>query len=593
MKKNINKNIPKLPGIYKFINHQNKIIYVGKSKNLHDRVRSYFNKNQENKKVSKMVNEIKQISYIISENEHDALLLENNLIKEIKPKYNILLRDDKTFPYIVISKEPYPKIYSSRKINPIKEEVFGPYTNVKGMKKTLTVINKLYKIRNCNLILNKNNIEKKKFKVCLEYHIGNCKGPCAGHQKEKDYIQDIEEIKSILLGKNHNLINNLKEKMKFYSHNLDFENAQKIKEKISTLKSYNNKSIIVNHKLKNLDVFGIDKDKFNYYINYMKINNGIILSSETFKTKRKLENESDSLRQIIFNVRKKHNTHQNNIITNLKLNYSEYDGMKIHYPKTGDKKKLINMSLKNVLFYKKNIINENKIKKSRTTSLLLEIKKKLNLKTIPSIIECFDVSNMQDSNIVASMVSFLNGKPNKKEYRKYKLKNINKSNDYESIKQIVYRRYKKTLKEKTSLPNLIIIDGGKGQLSSAITALKKLNLYNKTNIIGIAKKLEEIYFPNDSIPILLNKKSEHLKFIQKVRNEAHRFAISYHKNLRSKNFIKSELDNIFGIGEKTKFKLLKKYTSIEKIKKIKFEYLAKEIGNKKAKSIIKYLKEKN
>ncbi|SUZ67877.1 uncharacterized protein METZ01_LOCUS20731 [marine metagenome] len=593
MKENINKRIPKLPGIYKFINQQNKIIYVGKSKNLHNRVRSYFNKNQINRKVAKMVNEINQISYIISENEHDALLLENNLIKEIKPKYNILLRDDKTFPYIVISKEPYPKIYSSRKINPIKEEVFGPYTNVKGMKKTLSVINKLYKIRNCNLILNKNNIEKKKFKVCLEYHIGNCKGPCAGHQKEKDYIKDIQEIKSILLGKNHNLINNLKEKMKFYSDNLNFENAQKIKEKINTLESYNNKSIIVNHKLKNLDVFGIDKDNFNYYINYMKINNGIILSSETFKTKRKLEDESDSLRQIIFNVRKKYNTHQNNIITNLKLNYSEYDGMKIHYPKAGDKKKLINMSLKNVLFYKKNIINENKIKKSRTTNLLLEIKKKLNLKTIPSIIECFDVSNMQDSNIVASMVSFLNGKPNKKEYRKYKLKNINKSNDYESIKQIVYRRYKRMLKEKTSLPNLIIIDGGKGQLSSAIIALKKLNLYNKTNIIGIAKKLEEIYFPNDSIPILLNKKSEHLKFIQKVRNEAHRFAISYHKNLRSKNFIKSELDNIFGIGEKTKFKLLKKYTSIEKIKKIKFEYLAKEIGNKKAKSIIKYLKEKN
>ena len=593
MKENINKRIPKLPGIYKFINQQNKIIYVGKSKNLHNRVRSYFNKNQINRKVAKMVNEINQISYIISENEHDALLLENNLIKEIKPKYNILLRDDKTFPYIVISKEPYPKIYSSRKINPIKEEVFGPYTNVKGMKKTLSVINKLYKIRNCNLILNKNNIEKKKFKVCLEYHIGNCKGPCAGHQKEKDYIKDIQEIKSILLGKNHNLINNLKEKMKFYSDNLNFENAQKIKEKINTLESYNNKSIIVNHKLKNLDVFGIDEDNFNYYINYMKINNGIILSSETFKTKRKLEDESDSLRQIIFNIRKKHNTHQNNIITNLKLNYSEYDGMKIHYPKAGDKKKLINMSLKNVLFYKKNIINENKIKKSKTTNLLLEIKKKLNLKTIPSIIECFDVSNMQDSNIVASMVSFLNGKPNKKEYRKYKLKNINKSNDYESIKQIVYRRYKRMLKEKSSLPNLIIIDGGKGQLSSAIIALKKLNLYNKTNIIGIAKKLEEIYFPNDSIPILLNKKSEHLKFIQKIRNEAHRFAISYHKNLRSKNFIKSELDNIFGIGEKTKFKLLKKYTSIEKIKKIKFEYLAKEIGNKKAKSIIKYLKEKN
>ena len=592
MNSSIKNNVPKEPGIYKFINKNKKIIYVGKSKNLNKRVKSYFNKKQENKKIFKMVNEIDQISCIISENEHDALLLENNLIKEIKPKYNILLRDDKTFPYIVISKEPFPKVYTSRKINAEKEEIFGPYTNIKSMRETLSLIKKLYKVRNCNLALNEKNIEKKKFKVCLEYHIGNCKGPCAGFQTEENYLQDIKEIRSILSGKNQKIINNLKNKMSVYSEKLYFEKAQNIKEKIISLESHTNKSIVVNHKLKNLDVFGIIYDESYYFINYMKINNGIILTSETLRNKIKLENKSESLRQIIFDLRKKHNSHKNDIITNNQLKIDEYDSLSIFYPKNGDKKKLIDMSLKNVMFFKKNKENEKKEIQSKSTSLLKELQKKLNLKSLPINIECFDISNMQDSNIVASMVSFYNGRPNKKEYRKFKIKNVKKANDFESIKEAVYRRYKRLLKEKKILPNLIIIDGGKGQLSSAVTILKKLNIYNQINIIGIAKKLEEIYFPNDSIPILLNKKSEHLKLIQKIRNEAHRFAISYHKDLRSSNFIKSELDNIFGIGEKTKFKLIEKFGSVEKIKKTNLKEIAIVIGDKKGKKVFKYLENK-
>lgn len=593
MNSSIKNNVPKEPGIYKFINKNKKIIYVGKSKNLNKRVKSYFNKKQENKKIFKMVDEIDQISYIISENEHDALLLENNLIKEIKPKYNILLRDDKTFPYIVISKEPFPKVYTSRKINAEKEEIFGPYTNIKSMRETLSLIKKLYKVRNCNLALNEKNIEKKKFKVCLEYHIGNCKGPCAGFQTEENYLQDIKEIRSILSGKNQKIINNLKNKMSVYSEKLYFEKAQNIKEKIISLESHTNKSIVVNHKLKNLDVFGIIYDESYYFINYMKINNGIILTSETLRNKIKLENKSESLRQIIFDLRKKHNSHKNDIITNNQLKIDEYDSLSIFYPKSGDKKKLIDMSLKNVIFFKKNKENEKKEIQSKSTSLLKELQKKLNLKSLPINIECFDISNMQDSNIVASMVSFYNGHPNKREYRKFKIKSVKKANDFESIKEAVYRRYKRSLKEKKLLPNLIIIDGGKGQLSSAVTILKKLNIYNQINIIGIAKKLEEIYFPNDSIPILLNKKSEHLKLIQKIRNEAHRFAISYHKDLRSSNFIKSELDNIFGIGEKTKFKLIEKFGSVEKIKKTSLKEIVVVIGDKKGKKVFKYLEKKS
>ena len=584
-------DIPNSPGVYKFLNQNKNIIYVGKSKNLKKRVKSYFRKRLDNNKIIKMVKETEKIEFDITYSEHDALLLENNLIKENKPKYNVLLRDDKTFPYIAITKEPFPRIYTTRKINLEKEEVFGPYTNVKSMRNILKLIKSLYKIRNCNLKLSEKNIEEKKFKVCLEYHIGNCKGGCEGYQEEENYQNDIEEIKSIIKGKNLELLKSLNKRMKSLSKNLEFEKAQNIKDRIFELESFTAKSIIVNHKLNDIDVFGIVDDEKYYYINYMKINGGIIIGSETFKTKKTIENKFTELRQIIFNTKKRYNSISNQIISNISLYKIIPDGVKCHVPKYGDKNKLIEMSIKNVLFYKKNLYNEKKERKTKKLSILIDLKNKLKLKNIPFQIDCFDISNTQGKNTVASLVTFKDGYPYKKKYRKFKIRCVNESpDDYASIREVIIRHYSKTLSNDLNLPDLIIIDGGKGQLSSACKELKKLKLYNKINIIGIAKKLEEIYFPNDSIPILLNKKSAHLKLIQQIRNEAHRFAISYHKDLRSKTFLDSKIESIKGIGEKTRIKLLNHFGSLNNLQKSKEKDIIKLIGNKKAENIINFFK---
>jgi len=586
-------NIPDSPGVYKFLNQNKNIIYVGKSKNLKKRVKSYFRKRLDNNKIIKMVKETEKIEFDITNSEHDALLLENNLIKENKPKYNVLLRDDKTFPYIAITKEPFPRIYTTRKINLEKEEVFGPYTNVKSMRNILKLIKSLYKIRNCNLKLTEKNIEQKKFKVCLEYHIGNCKGGCEGYQEEENYQNDIEEIKSIIKGKNLELLKSLNKRMKSLSKNLEFEKAQNIKDRIFELESFTAKSIIVNHKLNDIDVFGIVDDEKYYYINYMKINCGIIIGSETFKTKKTIENKFTELRQIIFNTKKRYNSISNQIISNISLYKIIQDGVKCHVPKYGDKNKLIEMSIKNVLFYKKNLYNEKKERKTKKLSILIDLKNKLKLKNIPFQIDCFDISNTQGKNTVASLVTFKDGYPYKKKYRKFKIRCVNESpDDYASIREVIIRHYSKILSNNLKLPDLIIIDGGKGQLSSACKELKKLKLYNKINIISIAKKLEEIYFPNDSIPILLNKKSAHLKLIQQIRNEAHRFAISYHKNLRSKTFLDSKIESIKGIGEKTRIKLLNHFGSLNNLQKSKEKDIIKLIGNKKAENIINFFKRK-
>ena len=586
-------NIPDSPGVYKFLNQNKNIIYVGKSKNLKKRVKSYFRKRLDNNKIIKMVKETEKIEFDITNSEHDALLLENNLIKENKPKYNVLLRDDKTFPYIAITKEPFPRIYTTRKINLEKEEVFGPYTNVKSMRNILKLIKSLYKIRNCNLKLSEKNIEEKKFKVCLEYHIGNCKGGCEGYQEEENYQNDIEEIKSIIKGKNLELLKSLNKKMKSLSKNLEFEKAQNIKDRIFELESFTAKSIIVNHKLNDIDVFGIVDDEKYYYINYMKINGGIIIGSETFKTKKTIENKFTELRQIIFNTKKRYNSISNQIISNISLYKIIPDDVKCHVPKYGDKNKLIEMSIKNVLFYKKNLYNEKKERKTKKLSILIDLKNKLKLKNIPFQIDCFDISNTQGKNTVASLVTFKDGYPYKKKYRKFKIRCVNESpDDYASIREVIIRHYSKILSNNLKLPDLIIIDGGKGQLSSACKELKKLKLYNKINIISIAKKLEEIYFPNDSIPILLNKKSAHLKLIQQIRNEAHRFAISYHKNLRSKTFLDSKIESIKGIGEKTRIKLLNHFGSLNNLQKSKEKDIIKLIGNKKAENIINFFKRK-
>ena len=595
--------VPKSPGVYKFINFKKQIIYVGKSKDLSKRVRSYFTKKIQNKKILNMIREVTDISFVISDNEHDALLLENSLIKKNKPKYNILLRDDKTYPWICIKKERFPRIFLTRKTTQDGSEYFGPYTNVKLINKLLNVIKTLYPIRTENYNFSDKKINDKKNKIYLKSHCKNGVTLILGFRDypiqdeenyitEEHYMKNIDYARDILSGKFNTIKKRLKEEMSVHSINLEFEESQIIKEKIQLLENYKSKSIIVNNQKNDLDVFGIVDDEKSYYVNYMKIVNGTIVSSDTFKLGKKIKDKSE-LRQIIFNIRSKYNSHKNNIISNIKLDDILSNDINSHVPRLGEKKKLIDMSIKNTLFFKKNLYNEKKERKSKRLAVLIELKNKLNLKNIPFHVECYDISNIQGSNTVASLVTFQDGYPNKKEYRKFKIRDLNKPDDFESMKQVIRRRYKRVIDEDLSLPDLIIVDGGKGQLSSACEALKELDLYNKVNIIGLAKKLEEVYFPNDSMPILLSKKSYYLKLLQQIRNEAHRFAINYHKDLRSKNFLKSSIETIKGIGEKTRLKLINKFGSLDKLKGVNNKDIEDVIGKKKTDAVIAFLKNKN
>ena len=590
-------DLPSSPGVYKFINKNSDIIYVGKSKSLEKRVKSYFQK-QSNNKISKMVNEITKIDFVISNSEHDALLLENNLIKEYKPKFNILLRDDKTYPWVCIKKERFPRVFLTRKYINDGSEYFGPYTNVKSINSLLNVINNIYPIRVSNYNFSQKKINDKKKKIGLIIHSKNGHSLILGFEElsnenknlmsEDTYIENIKYIREILNGNFKNVKEHLLKQMKNFSKNLEFEKSQNIKEKLDLLDTYQSKSIIVNDKYSNLDVIGIIEDEKYYFINYIKINNGMIIGSESLKTKKKLIFIEKELRQIIMDLKFKYNSLNNTIISNIKLDNILSGNLESYIPKVGDKKKLVDMSLKNLLFFKKNLYNEKKERKTKKLSVLIDLKNKLNLKKIPFHIECFDISNIQGKNTVASMVLFKDGYPNKKEYRKYKIRSVDKPDDFESMREVVSRRYTRVIREGNPLPDLIIIDGGKGQLSSACDMLKELNIYNKINIIGIAKKLEEIYFPNDSIPVLLGKKSEQLKLIQNIRNEAHRFAINYHKQLRSNTFIQSELEEIYGIGDKTRGKLIRAFGSIENIKKADRKDLIKLVGKEKTEKIIRY-----
>lgn len=592
--------IPPSPGVYKFFNENKDIIYVGKSKNLKKRVSSYFRKNVENKKIKRMVKEVSNIEFVLSESEHDALLLENNLIKEDKPKYNILLRDDKTYPWICIKNEKFPRVFLTRRYIKDGSEYFGPFTSVKTINTLLNIINNIYPIRVSNYNFSEKKINNSKNKIGLNIHSKNGHTLILGfkeYNKEKndlmfedEYNENIKYIREILNGNFKNVKNHLIKKMEKFTSSLEFEKSQSIKEKLEILDNYQSKSIVVNDKIKNLDIIGIIDDDKSYFINYMKINNGIINCSKTFKTKKNLNNLSE-IRQIIFNLRSKHNTLKNKLISNINLEKYLDEKTDFQIPKYGDKKKLIDMSIKNVLFFKKNLYNEKKERRTKKVTVLIDLKNKLNLKNIPFNIECFDISNIQGTNTVASLVSFKDGYPNKKEYRKYKIRSASsKPDDFKSMREVIERRYTRVLKEKLSIPDLIIIDGGKGQLSSSYDILKKLNLDKKINIIGIAKKLEEIYFPNDSVPIHLGKKSQHLKLIQNIRNEAHRFAINYHKTLRSKTFLNSEIDGIVGVGEKTRIKLISYFKSIKKIESAKEEELTKVVGKKMGKIIYEYFK---
>jgi excinuclease ABC subunit C len=584
------KNFPKKPGVYRFYNKTSDVIYVGKAKNLKSRVASYFNDlSGQNRKTFKMVSEINSIEFTIVNSEFDALLLENSLIKQYQPRYNILLKDDKSFPYITVVKERFPRIFSTRRVYRSRGKYYGPYTSVRAMKSVLELIRNLYHVRTCNLNLSKENIEKGKFKVCLEYHIGKCKGPCVGLQTQQDYMKDIKLAEDILKGNLAPVRGYFKEQMQQAAEKMDFEFAQVMKEKLELLEKFQSRTVIVNQKLTDIDVFGITSDDKNAFVNYVKIANGSIILSKTVEVKKKLEeSDEDLLVQIVFDLRRRYKSESKEILTNIEIEYDPE--IECRVPKIGDKKKLVDLALKNALFYKKEKLSAAKPDGYRERRVLEQLQNDLQLTTLPEHIECFDNSNLGGSHPVASMVYFQKGKPAKKEYRKYNIKTVEGPNDFASMEEVVYRRYKRLLDENTSLPDLVVIDGGKGQLSSAVNALKKLEIYGQVPIIGIAKRLEEIYFPHDEFPVHISKKSESLKLLQHIRNEAHRFAITFHRSKRSKGAIGSSLAEIEGIGEKTAEKLLKHFKSVKKLKAAKMVEIVKVVGKSKADKVVEALR---
>lgn len=584
------KVIPDKPGVYQFFNNDNIIIYVGKAKNLKKRVSSYFSKNHDHGKTRILVSKIFDIRHIVVETEMDALLLENNLIKKYQPRYNVMLKDDKTYPYICIKKEKFPRVFLTRNIIQDGSRYFGPYTSVRMARVILDMFKQLYQLRTCNYNLSDENIQKNKFKVCLEYHINNCKGPCIGKQPSEEYDENINQIAKILKGGIQKVILALRKSMNTFSGNFEFENAQNIKDKLELLDNYRSKSTIVNSSINNVDVYSITDDEKYAYVNYMKIVNGSIIQVHTIEMKKKLdESRVDLLMLSIVNIRQKFNSLSTEIILPFRPDNS-IEGVKFYVPKIGDKKKLLELSERNVKYYRleKNKQRANIDPERHTKRILNEIKEDLHLQELPRQIECFDNSNFQGSHPVAACVVFKNAKPATKEYRHYNVKTVTGSDDFASMEEIIYRRYKRLIDEKRDLPQLIIIDGGKGQLSASLKSLEKLELRGNIAIIGIAKKLEEIFFPGDMVPLYLDKNSETLKVIQHARNEAHRFGISFHRNKRSSAFLNSELEEINGIGEKTIELLFSHFKSFEKIKNSDQEELRKIIGSSKAKIIHNY-----
>ena len=583
------KLLPDTPGVYQFYNDSNVVIYVGKAKNLKRRVSSYFNREHDNAKTRILVRNIKEIKHIVVDTETDALLLENNLIKQYQPRYNILLKDDKTYPWICIKKERFPRIFTTRRVIKDGSEYFGPYTNVKTVYALLDLIKELYNLRTCNYDLSENNILNYKYKVCLEYHIGNCEGACEGYEEEEHYLQKIQSVKQILKGNFKQSLGGFKLQMQKYAEELKFEAAQKIKDKLLSLENYQSKSTIVNSKISNVDVFSIVSDDSYAYVNFLQISYGSIIRAHTVEIKKKLdETEKEVLTLAIVQLRDRYNSLSKEIILPFEL---EQDlGVKITVPQLGDKKKILELSERNAKYFKLEKIKQVKITDPdrHVKRIMSQMKQDLRLSKEPVHIECFDNSNIQGTNPVAACVVFKNGKPSKKDYRHFNIKTVDGPDDFSSMEEVVYRRYKRLLDENQSLPQLIVIDGGKGQLSSALKSLDDLGLRGKIAIVGIAKRLEEIYFPGDSVPLYLDKRSESLKIIQYLRNEAHRFGITHHRNKRSNSSLNSELELIDGIGPKTIESLLQKFKSVKRIKEESLERLAIEVGESKAKKIISY-----
>ncbi len=579
-------SLPDSPGIYRYYNRVGELIYVGKAKSLKKRVSSYFNKqSQYNRKTEKLVSEIAKIEFTMTNSEFDALLLENNFIKQNQPKYNILLKDDKTFPFLCILKERFPRIIYTRKYIPKQGEYFGPYTSVVSMKAVLELVRQLYSIRTCSLLLSKENIEQKKVKVCLEFHIGNCKGPCEGMQEDLSYLEEIAQARNILKGDLSVVEDEFSRRMIEASSTLEFEKAAFYKHKLELLEKFQIKSLVVNRKLTNIDVMTITSSETNAFINYLQIKEGSIIFSKNVEVKKKLDEEDeDILSLVVQELRSTYPSNNPEVYTNVPL-IVKSDEFENVIPQIGDKKKLVDLSLKNALYLKKEKEIDKEEQKSKKNKVLHIMQDNLRLMNYPKIIECFDNSNFQGTNPVASMVRFVDGKADKKGYRHFNIKTVTGPDDFASMKEIVGRRYKRIMEEESEFPNLIIVDGGKGQLSSACEALQELGLYGKIPIIGIAKRLEEIYYPDDSVPLLISKKSPALLLIQRIRDEAHRFAITFHRQKRSQSTFVTEIENIAGIGKKTADKLLAHFKSVKKIKEADLDELRKIAGEKIARKI--------
>jgi len=585
------KSLPEAPGVYQFWDKDEKILYVGKAKNLKNRVNSYFSKQiYESGKTRLLVKNIARITWIVVNNELDALLLENTLIKKHQPRFNVNLKDDKTYPWICIKKEPFPRVFSTRRMVKDGSEYFGPYASVKMMRTVLDLCKQLYPLRTCNLALTSENISKKKFKVCLEYHIGNCKGPCEGHQREEDYRQMVNDIRQILKGNIQDLIRHQKQQMQTHASNYAFEEAHAIKLRLEQLEKFKQKTMIVNPDIDQVDVFSIKEDGNSVYINYLRILSGSIVQSHTLELKKRMDETAAELLSLgIFELRSMFESQSKEIIVPF-MPETEIPDVAYTIPQRGEKKTLLNLSFRNLGYFIQDKLKQLSVKdpEAHSQRILQQMMKDLRMQELPVHIECFDNSNFQGAYPVSAMVCFKNARPSKKDYRHFNIKTVQGPNDFDTMKEVIYRRYSKLIEEGGELPQLIVIDGGKGQLGAAVEILDQLGLRGKITVIGIAKRLEEIYYPGDSLPLYIDKKSETLKVIQHLRNEAHRFGITHYRKRHQKGLIRSELESIEGVGSKTVEALLKKFKSVKRIKETTIEELAEDIGNHKAQIIWQY-----
>jgi excinuclease ABC subunit C len=586
--------LPDSPGVYQYFDKDDKLLYVGKAKNLKKRVMSYFNKVHEVGRTRVMVRKIVSIKHIVVLTESEALLLENNLIKKLQPRYNVLLKDDKTYPWICIKREAFSRIFPTRNVIKDGSEYFGPYTNFRTVHTLLDLIKELYPLRTCNYDLTPTNVRSGKYKVCLEYHLGNCKGPCEGHESLEVYQHHVDAIREILKGNFKESLKDFKKLMQELAIDMRFEEAQRIKEKIEVLENYQSRSTVFNPRINNLDCFSIISDDSMAYVNFIQVSHGAIIRSHTMEIKKKLEEPDEELLEIaVVELRERFNLMSREILASYEINLGE--NVNVTVPKMGDKKLILDMSERNARFYRMDQLKQIKIvdPDRHTNRVMAQMKKDLRLPEEPRHIECFDNSNIQGTNPVSACVVFKDGKPSKKDYRHFNIKTVEGPNDFASMEEVVYRRYKRLQDENQPLPQLIIIDGGKGQLSSALKSLDDLGLRGKITILGIAKRLEEIFYPGDSVPLYLDKKSETLKIIQHLRNEAHRFGITHHRDKRSKSALQTSVESIPGIGEKTMITLIKHFKSVKRMAASTEEEIAKVVGPSKAKKIIEFYNEKD